>query len=242
MENQIIAEAFEDSNAKRTVFHLIICILAGLALDAMFLSPFTGFWCIMSAVMYITYVVVLISKYRSEEAENNKIALQLEAEEIGGKEKKLNLLAVAIKEKANALNEKASVMQKLESDVQTLSDERRMLTSQVQTLSADLATARQSLADAKQAHASAIESLKQSHDKSLSSLIKEKQLLEKENESLKHDMRHIELKERQEYVKRAFSASKSANKGDLDKVKANMEERARTENEPLFLDFEKYLK
>jgi uncharacterized protein YoxC len=242
MENQIIAEAFEDSNAKRTVLHLVICILVGLAFDAMFLSPFTGFWCIMSGIMYIGYITVLITKYRAEEAENVKISLQLEEEEIDAKKKEINLLAVAIKEKANALNEKASAMQKLESDVRTLSDERRMLTSQAQTLSNDLAIAKQSLADAKQAHANAIESLKQSHEKALSSLELENKSLAKQLEGFQSMVRQIKLKERQEYVRKAFIASKSANKGDLDKVKASMEERARIENEPLFLDFEKYLK
>ena len=210
MENQIIAEAFEDSNAKRTVFHLIICILAGLALDAMFLSPFTGFWCIISALMYIGYITVLISKYRAEEAENEKIALQLEEEEIGDKEKKLNLLAVAIKEKANALNEKANAMQKLESDVRTLSDERRMLTSQVQTLGNDLATARQSLADAKQAHIEAVQTLKQAHEKAKSSLLTEKQLAEINAERLQKKLDAINKEKEEKKLKGSIKGSWSA--------------------------------
>ena len=210
MENQIISEAFEDSNAKRTVLHLVLCILSGLALDTMFLSPFTGFWCIMSALMYIGYITVLITKYRAEEAENVKVALQLEAEEIGGKEKELNLLAVAIKEKANALNLQANAMQKLESDVQTLSDERRLLTSQMQTLSADLANAKQDLENAKQAHSESLQTLKQAHEKATSALLTEKQEAEINAERLEKKLNAIKAEEEERAQRKSIKATWSA--------------------------------
>ncbi len=241
LEDEIVLEALEDSNAKRTLLHLGVCFGIGLALDYMFATPFIGFWAIMSSIMYILYVVVLITKYRSDNAKSLAIIEKTKENEIEEKEIRINIMANALREKANELESKANAFEKMQNDLQTLGKERQMLTEQVQTLGKQLADAKQTVVDAKQSHADAIGLLKQTHNKNTSSLVTEKEVLADKAEKLKEELQAIKLAERQKYVKKAFSASKSANKGDLEKVKASMEIRAREENEPLFLDFDKYL-